>query len=326
MNGHWTTKEFDKRKYIGFVYEIIFDNGLKYIGSKKFWKRCVDASEIDEFSEETNWKTYKSSSSRVLSLIESGVICTYVIIDFCTCFDSLIETERNHQMMNDVMNSDTYLNKAFAGGTPSTYENIRRSLISTHKKNSWRDENYRATMKNKISSTVSKLWESDEYRTKIRNTKRANKLQHVTSENYHLYYDYVPTRQEVEKLESARVDRYKRVAELNRIVQKGAVFSDEHKQKMSEAAKNRIVAESTTKKLSETMKAHYKNNPRSQETIDKQRESRPKRNKVILSLTIDDVVYKSVRDASIKLNTSECKIKTLIKREKAVVVYKDRPL
>lgn len=75
------------RDAIGFVYSIMFSNGMKYIGKKNFYskrKRKFGKKEAalvtdkrkklyEIVTKESNWKTYTSSNIEVKKLIDSGL-------------------------------------------------------------------------------------------------------------------------------------------------------------------------------------------------------------------------------------------------------------
>lgn len=96
--GHWSVLEtpeilasegvVDLSKYIGFVYVISFSDGTKYIGAKKIWKRIAKPPNTFKRGprkgfEQSDWRSYTSSSNVVNERIEDGVLPTeYLIVGF----------------------------------------------------------------------------------------------------------------------------------------------------------------------------------------------------------------------------------------------------
>lgn len=110
--GHWeVTEEFNPEQYFGFVYEIIFENGKRYIGSKQF---VVYRHKAKNQWMPSNWKSYKSSSKHVFRLLET-IKARFIIRELYLTKSQLMEAEYNQHVLHDVANNDMYLNRVYAG-------------------------------------------------------------------------------------------------------------------------------------------------------------------------------------------------------------------
>ena len=116
MYGHWTT-DLEVLKYNAFVYYLEFDNGKKYIGAKKIF---------DIYGNETDWKTYTSSSTNVHKLLETNKLKTCRIIQVYNSWEEALVGEENFLRENNVLRDDSYLNASIGGKDfncyPSTIE------------------------------------------------------------------------------------------------------------------------------------------------------------------------------------------------------------
>lgn len=110
--GHWeVTEEFKPEQHFGFVYEIIFENGKRYIGSKQF---VVYRHKAKNQWMASNWKSYKSSSNHVSRLLET-IKARFIIRELYLTKSQLMEAEYNQHVLHDVAKNDVYLNKVYAG-------------------------------------------------------------------------------------------------------------------------------------------------------------------------------------------------------------------
>lgn len=139
--GHWKTlKDVDISNYLGFVYVITFDNGKKYVGAKKIWKRIkVPPSSFKRGPrkgfEESDWKSYTSSSKEVNDMISSGVHPReYLIVGWYDSWGKTLLAEAEMQFSNDVLRNPEWLNKQIGGHfNPNcfddlTYDDIERYM------------------------------------------------------------------------------------------------------------------------------------------------------------------------------------------------------
>lgn len=112
--GHWKVLNtpqmkreggiVDLSKYIGFVYVISFSDGTKYIGAKKIWKRITRPPNTfkrgpNKGFEQSDWRSYTSSSSVVNERIENGVLPTeYLIVGFYDTWGKTLYAEATLQI------------------------------------------------------------------------------------------------------------------------------------------------------------------------------------------------------------------------------------
>lgn len=130
FTGHWrvvdlpTLKEenVDLSKYIGFVYVMIFDDGSKYIGAKKIWKRitkppCEFKRGPRKGFEQSDWRTYTSSSNEVNYKIENGIYPKeYLIVGFYDSWGKTLFAEAMLQLEVDIFkNHEEWLNRQIEG-------------------------------------------------------------------------------------------------------------------------------------------------------------------------------------------------------------------
>lgn len=116
--GHWKVLEtpqiqetggvIDLAKYIGFVYIITFDDGSRYIGAKKIWKRLtrppVDFKRGPKKGfEQSDWRTYTSSSNVVNDKISEGVNPSeYLIVGFYDTWGKTLLAEASLQLQVNI--------------------------------------------------------------------------------------------------------------------------------------------------------------------------------------------------------------------------------
>lgn len=136
--GHWEVLEtrtvgkepVDLSKYIGFVYVISFEDGTKYIGAKKIWKRIVKPPMTFKRGprkgfEQSDWRTYTSSSNEVNNKIENGIHPSqYLIVGFYDSWGKTLFAEALLQLrLNIFANRDVWLNYQVDGTfTSSCYD------------------------------------------------------------------------------------------------------------------------------------------------------------------------------------------------------------
>lgn len=110
--------------YVGFVYEITdTENGMKYIGKKKFWSKVTrpplkGKKNKRRSVKESDWKSYHGSSEEVKSLVENTGEWRFErkIIRLCKSLGEMSYYEMKEQIDRDVLlKPDEYYN-AFVGG------------------------------------------------------------------------------------------------------------------------------------------------------------------------------------------------------------------
>ena len=110
--------------YIGFVYEITdTENGMKYIGKKKFWSKVTrpplkGKTRKRRSVKESDWKSYYGSSEEVKHLVENIGEWRFSrkIIRLCKSLGEMSYYEMKEQIDRDVLlKPDEYYN-AFVGG------------------------------------------------------------------------------------------------------------------------------------------------------------------------------------------------------------------
>jgi hypothetical protein len=121
-NKVFTSEEISDN--IGFVYEITdTENGMKYIGKKKFWSKVTrpplkGKKNKRRSVKESDWKTYYSSSEKIKTLVEDtgGLRFERRIIRLCKSLGEMTYYEMKEQIIRDVLfKPDEYYN-AFVGG------------------------------------------------------------------------------------------------------------------------------------------------------------------------------------------------------------------
>lgn len=130
FTGHWRIVDLptleeeyvDLSKYIGFVYVMIFDDGSKYIGAKKIWKRitkppCEFKRGPRKGFEQSDWRTYTSSSNEVNYKIENGIYPKeYLIVGFYDSWGKTLFAEAMLQLEVDIFkNHEEWLNRQIEG-------------------------------------------------------------------------------------------------------------------------------------------------------------------------------------------------------------------
>lgn len=136
--GHWAVfKEADINNYIGFVYVITFDDGRKYVGAKKIWKRikaapCTFKRGPKKGFEESDWKEYTSSSNELNSLIEKGINPKeYLIVGWYPTWGKTLMAEMEMQLANDVLRDPMWLNKQIGGHfNPNCFDDLTSEDIA----------------------------------------------------------------------------------------------------------------------------------------------------------------------------------------------------
>ncbi|AJD81893.1 Phage protein [Yersinia phage phiR1-RT] len=136
--GHWTVfEEADIKKYIGFVYVITFENGKKYVGAKKIWKRIKAAPDTFKRGpkkgfEESDWKMYTSSSNELNQMLENGIVPKeYLIVGWYPTWGKTLMAEMEMQLANDVLRSNVWLNKQIGGHfNPNCFDDLTESDVT----------------------------------------------------------------------------------------------------------------------------------------------------------------------------------------------------
>jgi len=116
----YNNKEFTSEMvedYVGFVYLVIFDNGKKYIGKKKFWSKVTrpplkGKKRKRRSLKESDWKTYCGSSETVKKLIEENGLDSVKreILHLCKGAGELSYMEMVEQVERKVLLRDDYYN------------------------------------------------------------------------------------------------------------------------------------------------------------------------------------------------------------------------
>lgn len=134
--GHWCLlntpqmqEEVDLGKYIGFVYVMSFEDGSKYIGAKKIWKRitkppCTFKRGPNKGFEQSNWRDYTSSSNVVNEMIDNGIEPSeYLIVGFYDSWGKTLYAEALLQIGVNIFGNDIWLNNQIEGHfTRSCYD------------------------------------------------------------------------------------------------------------------------------------------------------------------------------------------------------------
>lgn len=119
--GHWDVlREVDLNDVLAFVYVITFEDGKKYVGAKKIWRKIKQPpshfKRKSKVFEQSDWKYYTSSSNEVNAMIESGNMPkNYLIIGFYDSWGKALYTEAEMQFSNNVLGSDIWLNSQIEG-------------------------------------------------------------------------------------------------------------------------------------------------------------------------------------------------------------------
>ena len=112
-------------KPYGFAYRITYSNDKKYIGKKAFFsqiKKPFGKRELKEVIDkrlkrykviikESNWKKYKGSHHTAENLI----IAKKEILEMCNDKLNLTYAEMKHQVLNNILTDDDYINISIAG-------------------------------------------------------------------------------------------------------------------------------------------------------------------------------------------------------------------
>lgn len=300
--GHWDISlvgEFSPMDFIGFCYVIEFNDGTKYIGSKKLWKGIDCAPNCGDRTESI-WRFYKSSQKRTINKYNEHKSTTKLIILSLhkTYAEVLFEENRLHKE-NDVGNNHLFLNLKQASTCVETSD---------------------------IAKIATLYWKDLDYRHKVRMTKITN-IVLKRPELYPKYFCYVPTREEVEtaiyKRHKSYIDRGIKAAKSNI----GTKRSIESRLKMSISATNKIVDVGVCGKISNSLTRYNKEHGKTKEHIQNIINARKKDEngkyvqRFVKSLFIDGIPYKSFRSASIALGITQHKLSKLSK-DRVIVIYK----
>lgn len=101
---------------MGFIYEITYTNGQKYIGKKNLWSERILAplkgqKRKRKVKKETNWKVYSGSHKNKSGL----VIASREILFYAISKRELTYMEVREQFLRDVLFSKQYLNENIGG-------------------------------------------------------------------------------------------------------------------------------------------------------------------------------------------------------------------
>lgn len=285
--GHWDITEvgeFNVRDYIGFVYIVEFEDGKKYIGSKKFWKRIDDIQKLKINTTEQKWRDYKTSQTMTKNKIllnENKVLLK--IVSLHKTYDETLKAEKQLQIDCDIMNNTDFLNMGYAAGGNTEY----------------------------ISDAIKKLWKDDTYRFRM-NRKKAETQVKKNPNLYSKYYAYVITEQEFNQREEEKLlrkqEQYRKAALSNSIKQKGRKLTKEHKEKLSKAAQNRgEMSQEQKDNISKSLTGKIRTNEHVKNNINARTVKRSFKN-----IIINNVTYQSINKASIGSGIKPNKIKEMI--------------
>lgn len=116
-------------KAYGFIYEIVFSDGMRYIGKKNFYsrrKRNFGKKEVlalkdkrlkkyEYVTKESDWRTYCSSNHDVINRIKNGDDYTKQILAIAYHKKELTYLEEYSLNINSVLSRDDYYNDNIAG-------------------------------------------------------------------------------------------------------------------------------------------------------------------------------------------------------------------
>lgn len=131
MNWKYGRLDFTEapKGFVGFIYEISFDDGTRYIGKKNFFsnrKRNFGKKELalitdkrlkkyEIITKESDWRDYASSNSLVKRKIKNGDGYKKDILSFARTKKHLTYLEESTLYNNHVLWDDLYLNDNIAG-------------------------------------------------------------------------------------------------------------------------------------------------------------------------------------------------------------------
>lgn len=303
--GHWNCKfEIDFNTTVSFVYKITVMEH-QYIGFKNLYKKVYELP-LPIVKSESNWKTYTSSSRLVNHILKNNNMAKFEILKTFESMSQAMEYERVLLCNVDAMNNPLYLNNS-NGFCLSSPELIDRDIaISNSIKILWEDETYRNKTINgqkgkipwnkgliysdehklKLSQIGKELWNNEDYYNK--NVRRS-----IIKDWFETLTD-----EEIENYKNDCRERSKNIPNFN----KGYVMSDEHKKKLSDAKIGTTLPDSTKKKISQKLKGIQ----RTEEYKDKMREIKSKSTKRVVDyVEIDNIRYKSLRQAAIQLGINQ---------------------
>lgn len=302
--GHWNCKfKIDLDKHVAFLYKLTCDDKV-YIGVKKFYKGIFELPIGD--AKESNWKTYTSSSKIVNRMISENKVFYFEILEVFVSYPDALSREHQILSENDVYNNSSFLNLSKGYTTDRNKLEESYSAISKSIKILWEDETYRNKTidgqkgkipwnkgliysdehKLKLSQIGKELWNNEDYYNK--NVRRS-----IIKDWFETLTD-----EEIENYKNDCRERSKNIPNFN----KGYVMSDEHKKKLSDAKIGTTLSDSTKKKISQKLKGIQ----RTEEYKDKMREIKSKSTKRVVDyVEIDNIRYKSLRQAAIKLGINQ---------------------
>lgn len=122
---HKTITTEDIESFYGFIYEIEYENGMKYVGKKTMWsetKKHLGKKELAKITDkrlktytivrkESNWKKYNGSCKQAID----SPIAKKRILRFCETKLDLTYWEESFLMARDVLFNDKYYNSNIAG-------------------------------------------------------------------------------------------------------------------------------------------------------------------------------------------------------------------
>ncbi|AZV01039.1 homing endonuclease [Escherichia phage vB_EcoM_005] len=169
--GHWAVfEETDIKNHIGFVYVITFEDGKKYVGAKKIWKRikaapCTFKRGPKKGFEESDWKTYTSSSNELNAMIEKGISPKeYLIVGWYPTWGKTLMAEMEMQLANDVLRDPMWLNKQIGGHfNPNCFDDLTADEVGKYIKSGWQFGRSK-TEKHSVTYNCSKftIWDYQE--------------------------------------------------------------------------------------------------------------------------------------------------------------------
>lgn len=311
--GHWDIScvgEFDPIDYIGFVYIIEFGDGKKYIGSKKLWRR-IDVAPGKLGYTTSSWKYYKSSQAKTkykISTNKTSVV--FKIISLHATYTETLLAESAEQKRCNVLVDKQYLNESIA---TTGADVTSRTSLSIAKK--WQDDEYKNSMKEAQRNGKKKYW-NNIYCGLIQSGEK----------KYSDYFPYVPTKEEHDAMLYEAEQRYlTKCSNISKGLM-GRVLSDESRKKQRDAKLDKPLQVEHRNKIKQSLTGVPKSQEHARNAIAgrKRDETGKCIKRSIDVLIIDGIEYPSIRNAAIKLGVSEYIINSLIKRNHAIVIYKNK--
>lgn len=134
LDGETVPHDWDVSEYIGFIYEIVYDDDTRYVGKKNFWsineltvlktekprdghiefvgrRKGGKNVKMERVRKETSWRTYTGSSAYT----NGKKIAKREILQLCETKIDMTYWETHHLVNNNVLFDDNYLNQNVLG-------------------------------------------------------------------------------------------------------------------------------------------------------------------------------------------------------------------